>query len=590
MNSDLLLDYFSRISDAPDAAIKLRRFVLEAAIRGKLVSEVPDTEPAHGLISHIQCEKNELLKSGLLKRVEKCEILANESLSFRLPPHWIVTTLRTLCLSITDGDHIPPPKSDDGIPFLVIGDVRDQTIRFENCRHVPEEYYAALDPVRRPLRGDILYTLVGSYGIPVPVRTDEPFCVQRHIGILRPSESINRTYLGYVLESRLVLDQATSVATGIAQKTVPLAGLRTIKIPLPPLAEQNRIVLKLEDLMAVCSRLQSAQNERESRRGHLTASVHHHLNGADREATRGHAQFFINHLPPLTARPDQIKQLQQTIIDLAARGMLVKQNPKEEAAPCLLQRIASERILLEKASGARRKLSSHLSNRVDAPQVDGELPPGWAWARITDLLSEPSQNGYPKKPDDAPDGVPILRISAGTVRRDGIVAEEEHKRISGVSSAELLQFQLRPGDLLACRFNGNKAFVGKLALYTGYLGMNHIYPDKLIRLRVFPGLVEPKLIQRFADSGVVRKQIESFSATTVGNWGISASNLATVRIPLPPLAEQQRIVSRIDELMSICAKLEEQLGSCQAEASHLLESVLHNALNSTSLAQLAKAL
>jgi type I restriction enzyme S subunit len=152
---------------------------------------------------------------------------------------------------------LPPPKADEGIPFLVIGNVRTQSIEFAGCRYVSEEYYRALDPIRRPRKGDILYTLVGSYGIPVVVSDNRQFCVQRHIGILRPSPLLNLKFLHRVLESDWVFRQATAVATGIAQKTVPLAGLRKILVPLPPLAEQTRIVARVDALMKLCDELEA---------------------------------------------------------------------------------------------------------------------------------------------------------------------------------------------------------------------------------------------------------------------------------------------------------------------------------------------
>lgn len=164
------------------------------------------------------------------------------------------------------------------------------------------------------------------------------------------------------------------------------------------------------------------------------------------------------------------------------------------------------------------------------------------------------------------------------MRKDGIVAEEEHKLIGGVSVAQQEQYKLQCGDLLACRFNGNRAFVGRLSLYLGYLGLNPIYPDKLIRLRLISQFVLPKLVRYFSESTVVRKDIETYCATTVGNWGISASNLREVNIPLPPLAEQRRIVAKVDELMSVCDQLETQLTVAQKESRRLLEAILHDAL------------
>jgi type I restriction enzyme, S subunit len=158
------------------------------------------------------------------------------------------------------------------------------------------------------------------------------------------------------------------------------------------------------------------------------------------------------------------------------------------------------------------------------------------------------------------------------------VAEEEHKLISGVSEAHQEQYRLRPGDLLACRFNGNRSFVGRLTIYLGYLGLKPVYPDKLIRLRLHSQFVLPTLVRCFAESRVVREDIENYCATTVGNWGISASNLKEIKIPLPPLAEQHRIVAKIDELMALCDKLDAQLTTTHIDSRRLLEPVLHEAL------------
>ena len=185
---------------------------------------------------------------SLTSSITRCDVLSG----------WVITDLQSVCASITDGDHLPPPKTESGVPFLVIGNVRSQTIEFAGSRFVSPEYYEALDPIRRPRSGDLLYTLVRSYGIPVVVRDNQSFCVQRHIGILRPANIIDVRFLARAMESRLVFEQATACATGIAQKTVPLSGLRRLLILLPPLAEQHRIVAKLDELMALCDRLETS--------------------------------------------------------------------------------------------------------------------------------------------------------------------------------------------------------------------------------------------------------------------------------------------------------------------------------------------
>jgi type I restriction enzyme S subunit len=177
---------------------------------------------------------------------------------FKLPIGWVWTKLQAVCTSITDGDHLPPPKAEAGVPFLVISDVRTKVINYSPERHVPRSYYEALDPIRRPTRGDVLYTLVGSFGIPIEVTDDREFCVQRHIGILRPARCVTASFVARLLESTFVFRQASACATGIAQKTIPLSGLRRLLIPLPPLPEQRRIVAKVDALMALCDRLEAS--------------------------------------------------------------------------------------------------------------------------------------------------------------------------------------------------------------------------------------------------------------------------------------------------------------------------------------------
>ncbi len=235
-----------------DQVEHLRQTILNLTVRGKLVEQDPNDEPAAELLKRITAEK-----VGGRKKTKPTTNLTSSITGWDVPQGWVITGLQTVCASITDGDHLPPPKTESGIPFLVIGNVRSQTIEFAGSRFVSPEYYEALDPIRRPRSGDLLYTLVGSYGIPIVVRDDQPFCVQRHIGILRPSKLIDVLFLARAMESRLVFEQAIACATGIAQKTVPLSGLRRLLIPLPPLAEQHRIVAKVDELMALCDRLEA---------------------------------------------------------------------------------------------------------------------------------------------------------------------------------------------------------------------------------------------------------------------------------------------------------------------------------------------
>ena len=151
--------------------------------------------------------------------------------------------LKDCCLSISDGDHLPPPKSSCGIPFITISNI-DSTnhIDFGNTLFVPIEYYNNLDSIRKPQVNDILYSVVGSFGKPVLIKDGKPFVFQRHIAILRPNcEVVDSRYLYYVMSSRIFYLQADTVALGAAQRTISLTSLRNMKVSLPELVMQQRI-------------------------------------------------------------------------------------------------------------------------------------------------------------------------------------------------------------------------------------------------------------------------------------------------------------------------------------------------------------
>ena len=165
--------------------------------------------------------------------------------------------LGDICESIADGDHMPPPKADTGIPFITISNITEYNkIDFSNTMFVPHAYYDALAEKRKPQKGDVLYTVVGSYGIPVCIEEDSEFVFQRHIAILRPKKQIVKPrYMFHAMQSSAFKAQADKTAKGVAQKTIGLAALAAMKLPVPSLDVQSRIVNVLDNFDAICSDL-----------------------------------------------------------------------------------------------------------------------------------------------------------------------------------------------------------------------------------------------------------------------------------------------------------------------------------------------
>jgi len=225
---------------------------------------------------------------------------------------WKEVILNDICQKITDGDHQSPPKSDIGIPFIVISDISKSDLALGNVtRFVPLDYYDALQEYRKPRKNDILYTVTGSFGIPVLVESDDPFCFQRHIGLVRPDEEkILPKLLFYYLKSDIVFNQAVAVATGTAQLTVPLGGLRKFVFNIPLLQEQQKILSRVENLFVK-------------------------------------ADIMEKKYQVLKA---QIDNLPQAILSKAFKGELVPQDPIDESASELLERIKEIQSLSKKIS------------------------------------------------------------------------------------------------------------------------------------------------------------------------------------------------------------------------------------------------
>lgn len=180
---------------------------------------------------------------------------------------WEVKKLGEVCITITDGDHMPPPKSESGIPFLTISDINKETreLDFSNTYFVPIEYYNNLKEERKAKLNDLLYTVTGSYGIPVIVKDERQFCFQRHIALIRPQKEVLSTYfLCYWVLSAAVKSIADKVATGIAQKTVGLNSIRKFEIIIPPLPLQHLFSQRIEQIERQKSAVQKSITDLET--------------------------------------------------------------------------------------------------------------------------------------------------------------------------------------------------------------------------------------------------------------------------------------------------------------------------------------
>lgn len=225
----------------------------------KMELPVPSLSEQHIIVAKIEEHFSKLDKSVETLQTTKKQLAVYRQTVLKEAFAKVDKTIavESVCTHITDGDHMPPPKSLHGIPFIMISNIENNKINWDGTNYVGIEYYNQIGEKRTPKRGDVLYTVTGSFGIPVLVNFNKKFCFQRHIALLRPSDKILQKYLYYVMQTPDVYSQVKKMATGTAQKTVGLNALRKIHIPYTAdQKQQQEIISQIESRLSVCNRIE----------------------------------------------------------------------------------------------------------------------------------------------------------------------------------------------------------------------------------------------------------------------------------------------------------------------------------------------
>ncbi|MFC6553942.1 restriction endonuclease subunit S [Cohnella cellulosilytica] len=429
-----------------------------------------------------------------------------DEIPFEVPESWAWARLGSLAILISDGDHQPPPQSKDGVPFLVISDITAGRICFENVRFVEKTYYDNLAWSRKPQQGDVLFTVTGSYGIPVNVKIEEKFCFQRHIALIRPC-IIKSDFLSRFLESSFIKHQCDERATGIAQKTVGLESLRRFLFPLPPFKEQRQII---EIIESVCKQISIIEVEKYN-------------------------------LAALIARA------KSKILDHAIRGKLIPQDPSDEPASELLERIRDEREELIKAGKIKRdKKESYIFRGDDNSYYEDkkkiqdlipfQIPETWAWTRLRNLCLINPRNVVEE--NVMASFVPMTLINDGysnaftylprawTEIKTGFT----HFQDNDVGVAKITPcFENRKSVVFSELLNGIGAGTTELHIVRP-INIENVLPYYVLWL--------------FKSKHFITNGTKAFSGA-VGQQRIGKEYVSDILFPLPPVAEQKRIVAAI---------------------------------------------
>ncbi|MCL2840932.1 MAG: restriction endonuclease subunit S, partial [Defluviitaleaceae bacterium] len=471
-------------------AAELKKSILQAAVEGKLAPQDPNDEPASVLLERIKQEKEQLACDG---KIKQDALLFNdaESPPYDLPDGW--TWIKIDCIGLVRSSKrvFTSELVDYGIPFFrgtEVGALANGK-KMDSKYHITKEHYESLiDHTGKPRIGDLLLPSICFDGRIWLVDTDEPFYFKdgRVLWIQFTTSLISNQYVQQALKSRFLNDYA-NIASGTTFAELKIFILKNIQIPLPPLSEQNRIVTRLNELSILCDELEQAEKE---------------LDVLENQ--------FAEYLP-------------KSILQAAVQGKLVAQDPNDEPATELLKRIKQEKEGLIR--NGKIKKDKPLPP-ISEDEIPYDLPNGWVWCHLGELGE--TNIGLTYKPADiSEEGIAVMRSSNV---QDGRM---DYNDVVYVKSYVPDKNMLQKGDILICARNGSRKLVGKTAI---------VDRDGLAFgafMAMFRSGCNPYINAYFA-SPLFRQNMDNPQTTTINQ--ITQDMLKKTLLPLPPLAEQQRIV------------------------------------------------
>ena len=341
--------------------------------------------------------------------------------------------------------------------------------------------------------------------------------------------------------------------------------LKKSSFPLPPLAEQHRIVAKVNELMAICDKLEETFRKRQETRQHLTLSGLSRLSkpNPDEKVFREDVGFLLKNFAQITEYPEQMGEIRKTILNLAVRGRLVPQDPNDEPASELLKKIAEEK---KKMIGEGKMKKEKVLPPIDEEEKPFEVPEGWEWVRLGKVAHSKAGKTLHSNKNKG-----TFKRYLCTANVKWFLINVSNLKTMRFEEHELKQYQLQRGDVLI--LEGGEA--GRTAVWSNN-NTDIYYQNHIHRVRFF-GKISPYFFPLTIYTDFHNGRLSSYCAGLTIKC-LSAGRLAKYTFPLPPLAEQHRIVAKVNELMAVCDKLETSLINQGQTRSKLLDSLLAEAL------------
>jgi len=569
MKLETFFDNFEVLAEAPNGVKKLRELILELAVRGKLMAQDESDEPAEVLLKKIKVEKEKLTNKREIEKTESLSFAKTEKMIYDLLKAWKWSKFSEICSYIQRGKS-PDYVEKSNFPVISQKCVQWKGLKIENVRFITPSSIEKYDKERFLRTGDILWnsTGTGTVGrVCIYVHESdfyEKVVVDSHVTIVRPIK-VNPKFLYLWIASPSVQNEIENLTSG-STKQVELATstIRSQGVPIPPLEEQRRIVAKVDQLMSLCDELEARQQKKRESRAHLnSAALDKMLSARALEEFAAAWQRVSENFDLLYDAPENVGALRKAILQLAVMGKLVEQDEKEEPAAVLLRQInkEKERIVNE------GKIKLIKTSSIENDKLTFELPKNWEWTRLGNITIKLGAGSTPLGGKSVYEKTGIKFIRSQNVWNDGLrlediacISTDIHQQMSGTN--------VKPGDIL---LNITGASIGRSAIVPDDFDEGNVsqhvaivrLADKKIRHYLHLCLISP-----FIQDLIMGVQVG------ISREGLSMKNLQDFIIPIPPFEEQRRIVARVDQLMSLCDKLEAGLMHSQADSERLMEAVV----------------
>jgi type I restriction enzyme, S subunit len=539
-----LVQHFELLGTAPGGVAKLRELILTLAVQGKLVPQDPSDEPARELLKRIRAEKDRLFVEGTIKREKPLEAVVEDEKPFLLPDSWEWVRIP----EVTHGlGQVEPTTS---FSYIDVASIDNMAGRVAPEVQVLEAADAPSRARKNVTLGTVIYSTIRPYlkNIAVIERDYAPRAIaSTAFAVLHPHTGVSSKYLLHYLRSRPFTDYVNTKAVGVAYPAINDANFFLGVVALPPAAEQSRIVTRVEELMGLCDaleakgQLEAAQHAQlvQTLLGALTAST-------SPEELADNWQRVATHFDLLLDRPEAIDALEQTILQLGVRGLLVSQN-------------------FSQLQEANRKSTG--GEKFHEGELPFEVPIGWRWVRlgsVAELINGDRGSNYPNKTEYVSNGMPF--INTGHIEPDGTLSKVTMNFLTKAKFDSLRSGKTKPGDLVYCLRGatlGKTAIVdyseGAIASSLVIVRPNTDFDRKYAYLYLTSPLGQ-RLVRRF-DNGSAQPNL-------------AAGSVRKYVVPLPPLEEQARIVARVESLRRLCADLRQRLTARQTTQTHLAEALI----------------